>query len=233
LLVGSERKGEGGPRPPSVHSWLWSMPWWLIFTILATVLWGASYTSLGPATGVDVSVIQMVVGVTNVLASAVLFLTSWGTAAGAREQWIILTQNYKWLYVGGYAFAAVAGSLCYLYATKQQGAPIFLITAVSSAYPLVTMALEFILFASYRRVRLQMALPGMVLIAAGCALLAFSPIADAAVLNTPAMTAPQLSSSVQITVANPFVDVVSNAPADAVDSEDEFKGGSPFSFLAS
>ncbi len=205
------------------------MAWWLIFTVLATILWGASYTSLGPATGVDPSVIQMVVGITNVLASAVLFLTSLGITTSAREQWIVLTQNYKWLYVGGYAFAAVAGSLCYLYATKQQDAPIFLITAVSSAYPLVTMALEFILFASYRRVRLQMALPGMVLIAAGCALLAFSPIPDVSVPNMTAPMAPQLSSSVQIAVANSAVDEMRAAN----DLAEEFKGGSPFSFLAS
>lgn len=157
---------------------------WLLFGMLATVLWGTSYGALKPAGDVSPFVTNTLVGIALVTSGVIgLAVATDGQGAAFRASWRALAEpaaqsapGTRGLYVLAYVVTGVVAGYCYLYASQIPGQSISILTSLTSVYPLVTTLIGFAAFAEWRTVRLQMAVPGLGLAVVACILLALSPL---------------------------------------------------------
>jgi len=169
---------------------------WVGWGLLCCALWGGAYvflkaaaiespndhgadTAAGPLSPLAVHVVyaswsvvltlvamMVVAAVMQTLSGRSLlaeFADQWRTLSGRRVGWVT-----------GYSLCLLGGAWLYLYASQLTDTPVALLTALSSGYPLVTMAGCWLLFRDRDGVDLRLAGPGVVLNVLGIVLLSLS-----------------------------------------------------------
>lgn len=150
---------------------------WLIWAILATVSWGSGYAFLKPLGKVSPLVIQILVGAGSFVINLVAMgIWSFVTDEPFDKPWQDLVRNgNNSLYLIGYLCANVFANLAFLVSINSApNVSLSIVTALTAAYPLVTMIIMFAWFREFEKIELRIAIPGMIVTTIGCAMLALS-----------------------------------------------------------
>jgi len=153
------------------------VPLWLTLTGAAVVCWGVAASSLKPLSTVQLhpAVLSGAYGLVQVAAAAAILLRNHLTAAGGPGlAWPGSVPGTASVWILTYAVLSTAAGYMNILATRQRDAVVTVVSALGSCYPAVTMTLNFLWFHESARVRLGLAVPGLLLICAGGALLAVS-----------------------------------------------------------
>lgn len=152
---------------------------WVTLGLSATLLWGVGYVFLKPVKDVNPMIIQTMFGfgsgLCNVLAMAMWSAYTSQSGAPFVEAWTSFAANETSLNLIGYVMCHMLAGLLFVIASQLENVPLSILTAMTSAYPVVTTVLVFVLFEEYKTVRLDYAVSGLVLTVTGCTLLALSP----------------------------------------------------------
>jgi RsiW-degrading membrane proteinase PrsW (M82 family) len=135
----------------------------------------------------DAFVVQVLFGAGTVILN-LAGMGIWALAAGSlsgqapsdlfRQPWQTMFANPSSLYLIGYVASSAFAGFAYLMAASNPEVVLSILTALTAAYPLVTTILMFAIFREFDKINLRLAVPGMLLTAAGCILLALSPKAE-------------------------------------------------------
>lgn len=155
---------------------------WVICGVLATILWGSGYAFLKPlGEGTNPFVSQILFGVGTTISNLVAMMI-WAAFTGDddfKTTFIVPWENFfrtreSW-YLLGYVLCNSFAGLVYLYASTLPEVRLSVLTAFTAAYPLVTTIILFVAFREFDKIDLRLAIPGIIVTATGCALLALSP----------------------------------------------------------
>lgn len=157
----------------------------ILFSLLAALLWGASYTCLKPVDNISPYVIQLTY---NVFSSfAVLVVTFCvGLSKHQTMNEIFCVLEFTYLKLGlclAYSLLGCTAGVLYVYSVQQsqvinedgQQGSASIVTAISSSYVLFNILFNFIFFQDYQQMNLAIALPGMALTVIGVILMSLSP----------------------------------------------------------
>jgi uncharacterized membrane protein len=147
---------------------------WQFLSVAAPILWGISYTALKPATDVHPCINFFISGSCYLIVSIIWMMNFTTPLTSTLTAFQFLGVNFRWLYLCLYTMISIAANVCFTLANWSQDAPISIITALSSAYPAITFIGSCIFFKEYQRIKLSLALPGIILIIGGSILLALS-----------------------------------------------------------
>ena len=144
---------------------------WLLFALIAPLLWGTGYVMLKPL-GSQVSpwIITFIFGVTQCFIS-IFFI--WGQSNFSKLLTTIQSKNLIF-WILSYAILVIAGSYCNLTAIQYRNVSLSIVTALGTLYPVVTSILCFIFYKEYDKVYLFKFLLGTLCLVTGTTLLAFS-----------------------------------------------------------
>jgi uncharacterized membrane protein len=148
---------------------------WFWLTMIATTLWGFSYSLLRPIGPITPLVLQFFVGAVNVIYSMSML---YGINIHHTDVWI---QSFTNIYDGKtigllflYTLSNFFAGYCYFSATQIPEAPLSIIVALSSCYPSITLLILCLFYEEYLVLNLFYVVPGFIFTILGCTLLAFS-----------------------------------------------------------
>jgi hypothetical protein len=154
---------------------------WIVWALTATILWGAGYSFLRPTGDVNPLVSQILFGGGTFVCNLTV-MGIWAAVTGDGdslttfvEPWQALFRHRQSWFLLGYVLCNSFAGLAYLYASTLPDVPLSVLTALTAAYPLVTTVILFAVFQEFEKIDLRLAIPGIIVTATGCALLALSP----------------------------------------------------------
>jgi hypothetical protein len=140
---------------------------WIFFSVIIVIAWGAAFAALQPL-NISPWLIILIDGLSLCIVYTIVFLIAerhdltliWRSLTLAQFGWIL-----------AYVVGISLGNCLFFFVVRQPGTKVAILTAITSAYPVVTLSLSF---SEYNKINLKFALPGFVFAITGVVLLAFA-----------------------------------------------------------
>lgn len=147
------------------------MALWFVLAILSAIVYGAAYPILHYLKDINVCLIQSTYGLTTLAVGCFSIAVSGSITQDSLDAWTSGTSIGLLL---AYCACLIAGNYLYLAAVQSPGAQVSVVTAMSSAYVVITLLLAFAIYQEYKNLNLYIAIPCILAITGGAVGLAFS-----------------------------------------------------------
>jgi drug/metabolite transporter (DMT)-like permease len=153
---------------------------WLLLVLISIICWGIGNSLLRPLGSstlypINPLVLQCLLGLGNVLLILIIMLfINRNNIYNFTIDFSNIAETRSIIIIFFYILINFIALYSYYSAVQLPNAPLSIITAGSSCYPVITMIILCIFYQEYKIISLSYALPGIFCVVLGCILLAFS-----------------------------------------------------------